>query len=137
MANQKISPRPPSLRGGRREPQPPRECLRDPRRVGRRDPAAPRGAAVSGRLLRDDADDFVPFTNFGFALLVRDARRINECVDELRKQAHAPAGYGHERADAEPIEHIPLPHSPASVKPRSKWKKQPWRRRRWAQDGYT
>lgn len=93
---------------------------------------------MSDRVWRDDADDdFVPFTNFGFSLLVRDARRINECVDELRKHVHVPAGYGHERADVGPIEHIPLAHAPANVKPRSKWKKPPGRRRRWAQDGYT
>jgi hypothetical protein len=93
------------------------------------------GAAVSGRVWRED-DDFVPFTNFGFAIMVSAAARHHEHMAELRKQAHVPAGYGHERADAGPIEHIPLPGAPVNVKPRSKWKKQPWKRRRWAQDGY-
>lgn len=93
-------------------------------------------------MLRDLRDpgvedgDFVPFTNFGFSVMVSAAVRHQEHMAALRKQAHAPAGYGFERADAGAIEHIPLPHSPTSVKPRSKWKKQPWRRRRWAQDGY-
>jgi hypothetical protein len=96
---------------------------------------------VSGRLLRDvrevDSADFTPFTDFRFALLVDEAVRHHEHMNELRKHAHVPAGYGHERADAGPIEHIPLAHAPANVKPRSKWKKPPGRRRRWAQDGYT